>query len=110
MPEYPLYVDEYVIEDPGVPLAEWRTWEEAGITEHSQSVVRVVPEGSEWYSKLRKYHKPYDHRREHTSAWMSMFAGRILPLDMHKQYDEAKEARKEEAVAAKKAGLEPPPK
>lgn len=51
----PLYVDEYVIMDPCVPLSEWRTWEEAGITEHSQSVVRVVPEKSDWYDKLREY-------------------------------------------------------
>jgi hypothetical protein len=49
----PLYVDEYVTVDPGVPLAEWRTWEEAGITEHSQSVVKVAP--SEWHDRLREY-------------------------------------------------------
>ena len=33
-------------------------------------------------NKLRKYHIPVDRRLEHTSAWMNVFAGRILPIDM----------------------------
>ena len=35
--------------------------------------------------KLRKYHIPVDRRLEHTSAWINMFAGRILPLDFSKK-------------------------
>jgi hypothetical protein len=35
--------------------------------------------------KLRKYHAPVDRRLEHTSAWMNMFAGRILPMDLGKK-------------------------
>lgn len=49
-----LYVDEYVLEK-GVPLEEWNVWDEAGITEHSQSVVKMVPEESEWHDRLREY-------------------------------------------------------
>ena len=62
------------------------------------------------WSKLQKLHRAYDHRHEHTSAWLNMFAGRILPLDMGKKYSEAKESIKEDTVAAKRAGLKPPPK
>lgn len=32
--------------------------------------------------KLRKYHIPVDRRLEHTSAWMNMFVGKILPLSL----------------------------
>jgi hypothetical protein len=35
--------------------------------------------------KLRKYHIPVDRRLEHTSAWMNVFAGRILTMDMSKR-------------------------
>lgn len=35
--------------------------------------------------KLRKYHIPVDRRLEHTSAWLNVFAGRILPMDMSKE-------------------------
>ncbi|MCE5321713.1 methylenetetrahydrofolate reductase C-terminal domain-containing protein [bacterium] len=34
--------------------------------------------------KLRKYHVPVDRRLEHTSAWMNMFAGKILPISLCK--------------------------
>jgi len=60
-------------------------------------------------SKLQKYHIPVDRRLEHTSAWMNMFAGRILPLDLGSKFDEAKEAKKDEAVAAiRKENPKPP--
>ncbi len=36
-------------------------------------------------NKLAKYHIPVDRRLEHTSAWMNMFAGRILPWDFGKE-------------------------
>lgn len=56
-------------------------------------------------AKLRKYHVPVDRRLEHTSAWINMFAGKILPLDLGKEYDEEKEAKKDQAVQEKrKAG------
>ncbi len=62
-------------------------------------------------SKLTKYHVPVDRRLEHTSAWVNMFIGRILPLDLGKEYSEAKEAKKDEAVAAiRKDKAEPPVK
>lgn len=35
--------------------------------------------------KLGKYHIPVDRRLEHTSAWMNMFAGRILPIELGKK-------------------------
>jgi len=35
-------------------------------------------------SKLRKFHVPVDRRFEHTSAWMNMFSGKILPLSLKK--------------------------
>jgi hypothetical protein len=35
--------------------------------------------------KLGKYHIPVDRRLEHTSAWMNMFAGRILPMELGKE-------------------------
>ncbi|MCE5199457.1 MAG: methylenetetrahydrofolate reductase C-terminal domain-containing protein [Armatimonadota bacterium] len=34
--------------------------------------------------KLRKYHIPVDRRLEHTSAWMNVFAGKILPISLHR--------------------------
>lgn len=40
--------------------------------------------------KLRKYHVPVDRRLEHTSAWMNMFAGRILPMDLGKELKDVK--------------------
>lgn len=62
-------------------------------------------------SKLQKYLIPVDRRLEHTSAWMNMFAGRILPLDLGSKFDEAKEAKKDEAVAAiRKENPKPPVK
>lgn len=54
------------------------------------------------HAKLRKYHIPVDRRLEHTSAWVNMFAGRILPLDLDKAYDEEKEAARDQAVAQKR--------
>lgn len=38
--------------------------------------------------KLKKYHIPVDRRLEHTSAWMNMFAGRILPMEFGKKCKE----------------------
>lgn len=38
--------------------------------------------------KLKKYHIPVDRRLEHTSAWMNMFAGRILPIELGKKSKE----------------------
>lgn len=35
--------------------------------------------------KLSQYHTPVDRRLEHTSAWMNMFAGRILPIEIGKK-------------------------
>jgi hypothetical protein len=32
--------------------------------------------------KLRKYHVPVDRRLEHTSAWMNMLTGKILPMSL----------------------------
>ena len=39
-------------------------------------------------AKLRKYHIPVDRRFEHTSAWLNVFAGKILPMDLSNNYDE----------------------
>ena len=44
--------------------------------------------------KLRKYHIPVDRRLEHTSAWMNMFAGRILKMDLRKDLKEEPEDKK----------------
>jgi hypothetical protein len=57
--------------------------------------------------KLRKYHIPVDRRLEHTSAWMNMFAGRILPLSLKRRFDNAKEAALD-AKAAEKSSKTPP--
>jgi hypothetical protein len=38
--------------------------------------------------KLRKYHIPVDRRLEGTSAWLNMFAGKILPLELSNKYEE----------------------
>jgi hypothetical protein len=35
--------------------------------------------------KLLKYHIPVDRRLEHTSAWMNVFAGKILPMSLSKK-------------------------
>jgi hypothetical protein len=40
-----------------------------------------------WWRKLRKYHKPVDSRLQDTSAWLNMFAGRILKLGFKKDLD-----------------------
>jgi hypothetical protein len=45
--------------------------------------------------KLKKYHVPVDRRLEHTSAWMNMFAGRILPLDLSKELREIELPKKD---------------
>lgn len=42
--------------------------------------------------KLRKYHIPVDRRFEHTSAWMNMFGGKILPLSLHRDLTEEEQA------------------
>jgi len=39
-----------------------------------------------WQEKLKKYQIPVDRRFEHTSAWMNMFAGKIEPICLKKQY------------------------
>ena len=46
------------------------------------------PRNSGRQGKLRKYHIPVDRRLEHTSAWMNMFAGKILPMDLSKELKE----------------------
>ena len=48
----------------------------------------LINKRSKWMGragKLSKYHIPVDRRLEHTSAWMNMFAGRILPMDLSKE-------------------------
>ncbi len=45
--------------------------------------------------KLAKYHIPVDHRLEHTSAWLNMFAGRILPMDLGKELKEVELPKKD---------------
>ncbi len=35
--------------------------------------------------KLSKFHIPADRRLENTSAWLNMFAGRILPFELGKK-------------------------
>jgi len=41
-----------------------------------------------WQRKLKKYHIPVDRRFENTSAWINMFAGRILPLSFKGEPDD----------------------
>ena len=38
--------------------------------------------------KLKFYHIPVDRQLEHTSAWINMFAGKILPLSLGKKLKE----------------------
>ncbi|MCX6344051.1 MAG: methylenetetrahydrofolate reductase C-terminal domain-containing protein [Armatimonadetes bacterium] len=45
--------------------------------------------------KLRKYHIPVDRRLERTSAWLNMFAGRILPMDLGKELKEVELIKKD---------------
>jgi hypothetical protein len=39
-------------------------------------------------TKLRKYHIPVNRQFEHTSAWLNVFAEKILPMDLSKEYKE----------------------
>ncbi|MFQ3550071.1 MAG: methylenetetrahydrofolate reductase C-terminal domain-containing protein [Armatimonadota bacterium] len=41
--------------------------------------------------KLRKYHIPVDRRLHETSAWLNMFAGKILPMKLTKDLDKDEE-------------------
>lgn len=41
------------------------------------------------WNKLRKYHIPVDRRFEHTSAWLNMFSGKILPMSLNKELKES---------------------
>jgi len=36
------------------------------------------------WKKLKNYHIPVDRQLEHTSAWMNMFAGKILPMSLRR--------------------------
>ena len=45
--------------------------------------------------KLKKYPTPADRRLQHTSAWMNMFAGRILPLQLGKKPKEVTLTKKD---------------
>ena len=46
-------------------------------------------------AKLKKYHIPVDRRLEHTSAWLNMFAGRILPMELGKKSKEVELTQKD---------------
>ena len=45
--------------------------------------------------KLKIYHIPVDRRLEHTSAWLNMFAGRILPMEIGKKSREVELTQKD---------------
>ena len=45
--------------------------------------------------KLKRFSTPVDRRLHHTSAWMNMFAGRILPLELGKKSKEVKLTKKD---------------
>ena len=51
-----------------------------------------------WQKKMMKYRIPVDRRKEHTSAWISMFAGRIEPLAFDNGDKYEQEAREQERV------------
>lgn len=53
------------------------------------------------HDKLRKHHIPLDRRFEHTSAWINMFAGKILPMGIDGGFDEEKEAELDKTIAEK---------